>query len=272
MRNDLWSATRPESKMSQDRSARLIDPVPSMPDLTGTYYTQILATLHETLHPKTYLEIGVETGSTLAVARCASIGIDPEFQFGDIDLVKQITAKPSLMLYQMASDAFFAQFNPTVLFGAPIDMAFLDGMHRCEYLLRDFINTERHCRANSVVALHDCVPLEMPMAQRVRGLGAIDPRRRNMWTGDVWRTALLLKRVRPSLAITVVDAAPTGLVLITNLDPRSTVLSDGYAGFVRQMMGWSLEEITLPGYYREIGVESAQNLHLHEDITARFWM
>ncbi len=258
--------------MPDDQFAGLLGLAPSMPDLTGTPYLEMLARLHTVLRPRSYLEIGVETGATLALARCPSIGIDPEFQFGDIALVRQIVAKPSLMLYQMPSDMFFADHDPALLLGRPIEMAFLDGMHRCEYLLRDFINTERHSQPNAVIALHDCVPVELPMAERIRGAEAVDPRRRFMWTGDVWRTVLLLKRVRPDLQITVLDAAPTGLVLITNLDPVSTMLQEGYASFVQQMLSWSLESVTLPGFYDEIGLEPAQNLHRDEDITARFWL
>src|ERR1700753_4048048 len=120
-----------------------------MPDLPGDSYTAVLDRLHRTLLPKTYLEIGVETGATLAIARCASIGIDPAFRFRDPELVKQIIAKPSLLLYQTTSDSFFERFDPGRLFGAPVDFAFLDGMHRCEYLLRDFAHTERHCLPTS---------------------------------------------------------------------------------------------------------------------------
>jgi hypothetical protein len=93
-----------------------------------------------------------------------------------------------------------------------------------------------------------------------------------MWTGDVWRTLLLLRRVRPDLQITVLDAAPTGLVLITNLNPASTLLRESYASFVQRMMGWSLESLTLPAFYQEIGLEPAQNLQHEADITARFWL
>jgi hypothetical protein len=258
--------------MPDDQFAGLLSRAPSMPDLTGAEYHHMLARLHAVLRPRSYLEIGVETGATLALARCAAIGIDPVFRFADIDLVRQITAKPRLMLFQMPSDAFFADHDPTALLGRPIEMAFLDGMHRCEYLLRDFINTERYCRPNAVVALHDCVPVELPMAERVQGAESVDPRRRLMWTGDVWRTVLLLRRVRPDLQITVLDAAPTGLVLITNLDPSSTKLANGYCGFVQQMMSWSLESLTLPGFYQEIGLEPAGHLQSEEDITARFWL
>ncbi len=90
-----------------------------------------------------------------------------------------------------------------------------------------------------------------------------------MWTGDVWRTALLLKRRRPDLRITVLDAAPTGLVLITNLDPHSTLLADNHDAFVAEMMSWSLPEITLAGYFAEMEVEPEQNLRQPEQILAR---
>ena len=161
--------------MPDDQSAGPLGLAPSMPDLAGTHYHAVLARLHEILRPRSYLEIGVETGATLALARCPSIGIDPAFRFTDMELMDRITAKPSLLLYKMASDAFFAEHSPTTLLGRPLEMAFLDGMHRCEYLLRDFINTEIHCRPNAVVALHDCVPLEMPMAERVQGADSVDP-------------------------------------------------------------------------------------------------
>jgi hypothetical protein len=164
---------------------------------------------------------------------------------------------------------FFARFNPTTLLGEPLELAFLDGMHRCEYLLRDFLNTERHCRPNSVIALHDCLPLEAPMADRSPNAAAIDPLRQGMWTGDVWRTALLLKRRRPDLRMVVLDAAPTGLVLITNLDPQNNMLAESEDQFIGEMMSWSLEEITLAGYYKEIGVESEIDLRQPEQIRAR---
>ncbi len=240
-----------------------------MPDLLGDWYTPALERLHGAIQPKTYLEIGVETGATLALARCTAIGIDPHFQFAEIEIVRRIVAKPSLLLYQMPSDEFFARFNPTQLLGSPIDLAFLDGMHRCEYLLRDFVNTERHCRPESVIALHDCLPLETPMAERQPKAEAIEPHRQAMWTGDVWRTALLLRRRRPDLRFLVLDAAPTGLVLITHLDPRSTLLADHYDSLVAEMMSWSLTELTLTGYYREIGVEAEIFFRQAGEIQAR---
>jgi len=247
--------------------------IPMVADHAGDDYLFILSRLHGVLRPKSYLEIGVFTGMALQHARCESIAVDPAFQFRELDYLPGITAKPILHLYQMGSDDFFAAHSPKAIFGRPVDMAFLDGMHRCEFLLRDFINTEKECRKNSVVGLHDCLPVELPMTTRVHGAEpSVAPHRAPWWTGDVWRTALLLRRRRPDLSFTVLDAAPTGLVLITNLDPANTSLADDYQGCVAEMMSWNLQEIGIPRLFEELNVESTAVLAADDLITARFWL
>jgi hypothetical protein len=151
-------------------------------------------------------------------------------------------------------------------------MAFLDGMHRCEFLLRDFMNTERHCRRNAVVALHDCVPVEIENAERVHTGRGVFEYRKGWWLGDVWRTLLALKRRRPDLRITVLDSPPSGLACITNLDPESTVLSDDYPAIVEEMLSWSLREIGLRAFREMVGMEPTACLDTHEKITRRFWL
>jgi hypothetical protein len=244
---------------------------PEIPDLSGDYYHTVLTQLHMTLEPRTYFEIGTARGGTLALAKCAAIAVDPRFMFDDIEMVRKIVAKPSVGLYQMSSEVFFERYTPTGLFGSPIDMAFLDGMHRCEYLLRDFINTERHCRRNSVIALHDCLPVEKAITTRVETYNT-SVQRKGWWAGDVWRTALLLKRRRPDLAITSLDSAPTGLVLITNLNPNNYAFNDDYSTNVQEMMSWELGRVRIANYFEEMKVQSTGTLASHEQITARFWL
>jgi len=244
----------------------------SLPNLAGDHYMQVLSRLHLTLRPKTYFEIGVNTGESLALARCNTIGVDPAYSISPTAMVN-VCAKDALYLFRMTSDDFFDRHRPSDLFGRPIDFAFLDGMHRCEYLLRDFINTERCCKRNSIIALHDCLPAEPAIATRVPNeLPYIGPDRQGWWAGDVWRTALLLRRYRPDLSLTVVDAAPTGLVLITNLDPASTALSDNYDRHVRTMLGWHLHEIGVVPYFEEMMVEPTAAYVRDEDLTRKFWL
>src|SRR5687768_9949099 len=110
--------------------------------VNGENYLVLLKTLHTLLKPRTYLEIGAEVGISLSLAECASVAVDPAFR-----LTKDvIRSKPSLHLYQTTSDAFFRSFDPIGILGDKIELAFLDGMHLYEFLLRDFMNTERYCR------------------------------------------------------------------------------------------------------------------------------
>jgi hypothetical protein len=243
-----------------------------LPDLAGGIYMITLSAIHNLLKPKTYFEIGTDRGDTLALAQCASLAVDPMFHLNKLELIESIVAKPKLMLFQMPSDDFFSLNDPEQLLGAKIDFAFLDGMHRCEFLLRDFMNTERSCKPNSVIALHDCLPVETAITERVPGTASpLLPHRQGWWAGDVWRTALLLKRLRTDLAITALDAFATGLILITNLDPHSTTLRENYSQNVKTMMSWSLPEIGIERLFDELQVESAAHLITHEQLTARFW-
>jgi hypothetical protein len=247
------------------------DAAPGLPDLTGDYYRNVLARIHNALRPRTYLEVGVEMGETLCLSRCAAIAVDPQFRMDLPHIAKDIYDRPSLHLYQMTSDDFFAAHDPAAIFGRTVDMAFLDGMHHCEYLLRDFANTERSCRPDSLVVLHDCLPVEPAIASRMPfERPAAAAHRKGWWAGDVWRAALLLKRKRPDLKMTVLNAPPTGLVLITSLDPEDRSLGDNYERNVAEMLSWSLEGKALTRYHKEMDVQSTDLLSDDAAVAARY--
>jgi len=86
--------------------------------------------------------------------------------------------------------------------------------------LKDFINLERYARKDSVILIHDCLPVDAIVAERERCTG--------FWTGDVWRIIPCLKTFRPDLKIMTIPTYPSGLGVVTNLDSSSTVLSDNY--------------------------------------------
>ncbi len=240
-----------------------------VPDHSGEHYLTVLRRLHECLNPGTYLEIGCDKGESLALARCASVAIDPN---PHIRAEAAIGTKPFCAFYRMTSDAFFKQHSPNTILGGPIEMAFLDGMHLCEYLLRDFINVERYSRRNSVIVLHDCLPVEWPMAERMHTRKPIREHHKDAWTGDVWRAALLLKRRRPDLEITAYAAPPTGLVCVTNLAPASTILSDSYVSCVREMMAISLPEFGIETLFETLNVEPTSVIEDQGAISTRFWL
>jgi hypothetical protein len=239
------------------------------PGWSGLDYIEALRRFHEVIKPSTYFEIGVDGGRTLAIARCASIGVDPNFQLA----VAVANNKPSCFLFNSGSDAFFRANNPTQLFGRPIDLAFLDGLHQFEVLLRDFINTERHSRRGSVILLHDCLPIDAHIARRVRADHTHKERSAfpSHWAGDVWKTLAILKQVRNDLKIIVYDAAPTGLVAITNLDPTSATLEERYFELVAEYAPKDLFD-EVDAFYASLGVRSFVEHGELGSLSLEYWL
>ena len=211
-----------------------------MPFHAGADYFECLSKLHAVMEPARYLEVGVWKGESLARAQAASIAVDPDFHQPEFDV---LAGKTACHFFQCESDAFFATHDPVAILGGPVDLAFLDGMHRFEFLLRDFANTERVCHPGSVIVLHDCLPIDPRITNRDRAehlrLDAVVP---GWWAGDVWKLPVLLKRFRPDLAMVALDAPPTGLILIARLDPASRSLNERYDAMVAGMMDVGLAE------------------------------
>ncbi len=189
-------------------------------------YYEHLNVLHHLLTPQAYLEIGVWTGKSLALSASRSVGIDP----APVIEVDPLGTKPWLKLYRLTSDQFFEAFDrDDVLDGADLEFAFIDGMHRFENVLRDFANVERWCSPQGVIAIHDVLPAAVDWALR-------EPAHLS-WTGDVWRIVPCLHLLRPDLRLTVVDSFPSGMLLVGNLDPSSTVLRERYDVTVAEVIG-----------------------------------
>lgn len=237
--------------------------------LYGDGYQAVLGNLHKALSPKTYLEIGLMHGDTFALAQCPSIGVDTELRIAP----KALAGKPRIHLFQTTSDRFFAECDPKALLGGPVEMAFLDGMHLFEFLLRDFANVEQHCRPNSIVAMHDCVPTDIGMTRRDPYAKA-DGITRNpgMWTGDVWKIVPILRKYRPDLRIHVLDAPSTGLVLVTGLDPFSTLLRDRYQDIVAEAAAMDIAAIGIDKVRADLDVRSTHDYAGQAKIARHFWL
>lgn len=182
----------------------------------GPPYRDLLQRLHEILQPRSYLEIGVETGATLSFAKAAerAVGIDP-----DASKLQRELVPACARVFSVPSDEFFAQHERQEIFGEHrLDLALIDGMHLFEYALRDFINVEAWSQHNGVIVLHDCVPLFPLTASRER--------RSNLWVGDVWKVVSILREYRPELSVKIVMTAPSGLCIVRGLNPASRVLHD----------------------------------------------
>jgi predicted O-methyltransferase YrrM len=185
-------------------------------------YLEFLSRVHELLQPRSYLEIGVRNGHSIALSKTKSIGVDPAY-----NIAPEIELGPDVTLRQATSDDFFAEPEPLAPFDEPtIDLAFIDGLHLYEYVLRDFMNTEKYAAPGSVIIFDDILPRKTVEAARDRETRA--------WTGDVWKIIPTLTRLRPDLVCLQVGTQPTGLLVVLGADPTSTVLNANYDDLLKQ--------------------------------------
>ena len=171
---------------------------------------EFLAMLHEQLQPRGYLEIGVQHGTSLALAKCPAIGIDP---------APHLTGHfpGSTQVSRTTSDNYFAAGAPALEY---MDLAFIDGMHLYEYALRDFLNIEQYVNPRTVVVFDDVLPRNQHEAAREQCPGD--------WTGDVWKVPRLLETNRPRLKQHWVNTDPTGTYVVYGFSP-DVVVDDIYS-------------------------------------------
>ncbi len=183
--------------------------------LPGPGYYRVLRWIHRFVKPANYVEIGVQRAVSLvqAVPGTRVIGIDPEPRIEE-PFRNEIERKfPAASIYEMTSDDFFARRDLGELLGGPVALAFIDGLHLFEQVLRDFVNIERYADGRTLVLLHDCIPFDEVTSSRERTT--------EFYSGDVWKAALALRRIRPELRMVTVRTAPTGLCLVHGLGSES---------------------------------------------------
>ena len=112
---------------------------------------------------KTYLEIGYGNGHNFDRIKCGKkFAVDPNIE------------KPSKNKLKITSDEFFEDTEKD------FDVVFIDGDHTAEQSRNDVLNALK-CDPKAII-LHDTIPKSKEM-QEV-------PRKQNVWTGDVWRSAI----------------------------------------------------------------------------------
>jgi glycosyltransferase involved in cell wall biosynthesis len=199
--------------------------------MPGDDYLIWLERLHAALAPETYLEIGIARGLSLSYARPPTrvIGVDPE-------PTVNAPLKAETHIFCETSDVFFAERRlAQLLNNRPLGLAFIDGLHVFQQSLKDFMHVEAVCGPRSVVLIHDTVPLD-EVTQR-------PDRQKQFYTGDVWKTVLCLKHYRPDLDIFTIATPPSGLTLVTGLDPTSRVLADRYEEAVARFIDTSFSAV-----------------------------
>lgn len=183
---------------------------------------ELLKGLHAWLQPRTYVEIGVSEGRGLTLSQSPSVAIDPAFT-----VTHELQA--DVHLARTTSDEFFARDDPMAHLPIPVvDLAFINGTHLAEYVLRDFINLERYTAPTSVLVFDGTLPRTIAQAARDRHPGP--------WTGDVYKAVAALRTLREDLIVLEIDTAPIGTVVVLAPDPASRVLLDAYDDIVGDMV------------------------------------
>jgi hypothetical protein len=264
----LFNSSSAGACHSGDTSGRHFLAIPEDPVPRGILYIDFFRFIDDLLQPRSYFEIGTEQGVSVGSFRCSAVCVDPQFRLNGVE----IAARSEMHFYQMPSDLFFSKHDLRKIFDAGPDICFLDGMHRAEYLLRDFINTERACHRRSVIFIHDCLPANTRMALRKASVGdESEGEWRHAWTGDVWKILPVLKKYRPDLKMFILDCAPTGLVVVSNVDPSSGVLANSYGDIMDELRELDLKDYTIRRLWTDYSVISSQSLIQHpEDLTLFF--
>jgi hypothetical protein len=205
----------------------------------GMRYHRFLNLLHRSAVFDWYLEIGCRSGATFAESRSKTIAVDPFFRVKH-DVIQN---KRVLHVFQMTSDDFFGTGFLEAL-KIRLSFSFIDGMHLFEYALRDFMHAEENSDRHSAIAIHDCCPWSNEVT--TRDLRNLPP---GGWTGDVWKLIPILQKYRPDLTLTVLDSAPSGLLLVTGLDPKSRTLREAYEEIVAEFTGLDLSGVGMRRFY-----------------------
>lgn len=211
----------------------------------GPKYFKVLQWIHEIVRPHLYVEIGVNRGDSLKLvpSTAKAIGVDP---------APKCKSRSNARIFPMTSDDFFARASTGAIPGVEnVSLSFIDGLHTYDQALRDFVNLEKLSTPGSVIMFHDCIPLDEATAA--------NPRQAQFYTGDVWKTMLILARKRPDLKIGIVPAFPSGLAIITKLNPNSTTLQEELTEVIEEYrpLGYSQYDSILPELPPEIPVEAS---------------
>lgn len=164
-------------------------------------YREWLAAFHKARAPRNYLEIGVHEGKTLRLvdSKCRVIGVDPT------PCIRY--SLPGLTtLYAKTSDEFFKQNDLEKILGEPVDLAFIDGLHESYQVARDVMNVLQYCDEDSLVLLHDMVPVDEKSSRPDRETG--------FWSGDCYKALPFLCKAVPGLNLRVIRAYPSGLIVL----------------------------------------------------------
>jgi SAM-dependent methyltransferase len=129
-----------------------------------------------------YLEIGVDKGKNfIEIKAFNKLGVDPE--------VKNFIGEGRIL--SITSDVFFKSNIDK------FDIIFIDGLHHEDQVTRDIENALECLSEGGTIVVHDCNPTTEEMQ--------IVPRKQVVWTGDVWKAWVKLRKTRTDIFQVCID-------------------------------------------------------------------
>lgn len=133
-----------------------------------------------------YLEIGIQRGITFSQINSTNkTGVDPS----------PINEGIELTTFKMTSDDFFDSIKNNEN-NIEYDVIFIDGLHECHQVAKDFINSVKHSKEGSLIIFDDVYP-HNENEQKIPVSMVQGP-----CTGDVWK---LIYHILPTMNYKKVD-------------------------------------------------------------------
>lgn len=185
---------------------------------------QLIQSLFEKTHFKTYLEIGCYKGKTFLPIRAkCKIAVDPFFHpiFIKDALITILKAPQNITnrYFKETSDQFFLNRKSFLRRVAPLDVVFVDGLHTYEAALKDVLNALPYLNFNGVIVMHDCYPNSKASALPTKNFPTNEDLKdvegwTGAWSGDVWKAIVYLRENLYDLLDVLVIDSDNGLGII----------------------------------------------------------
>jgi len=184
-----------------------------------------------------YLEVGVRWGDGLKLATptCATVGVDPNFQ-----IRCELPSDPQL--YGITSDDFFFEYSEQ--YENFFELIFLDGLHEARQTAKDIFNSLAVLKDGGEILVHDVLPVSMTVASP-------EPKS-HFWTGNVWQSAFAFCDRKFPLKWEFIDAAPSGLLRLYDIDPEFRPSRQQIMANVKKAASMKFEARELLDYMRAL--------------------
>lgn len=157
------------------------------------YPVEIIQKIIDKYNYQTYLEIGVEHGSTFDIVNVHyKTGVDPDLN--------------SHANVFCTSDEFFQNLPSDYKF----DVIFVDGFHEWHQCYRDICNSIKHLSPNGTILVHDVNPWEAEWTT----VHETEFRATGLWTGDVYKALIEVRMNHKDMSVCTIEDIFPGLGVI----------------------------------------------------------